>query len=251
MTHPPIGAQMYTVRDAAAEDLRAALQRVAKIGYSGVELAGRFGLTASEVSQTLSDLGLTCISAHVSLADLQNNLGREIETYQVIGADFLVCPWLPPEERGGEAGYYALAADLNRIGEQCQANGLQLCYHHHDFELVRFNGKYALDILLEESDPANLQLEADTYWLKFAGEEPAAYIRRWLGRVPLLHLKDMTATSPPTFAEIGTGILEWPDIFGAAKVGGTQWCIVEQDACFGDPFESLALSLKNLSRLAG
>lgn len=249
MTQIPLVAQMYTVRQAAAQDLRGALRRVAELGYAGVELAGAFGLTAAELSQTLNELNLKGISAHVPLADLRQNLAREIDYYLVVGIKFLICPWLPPEQRGNEAEYRALGAELNRIGAICRASGLQLCYHHHDFELVRFNGKYALDILLEESDPTNLQLEADTYWLKFGGEDPAAYMRRWPGRVPLLHLKDMTATQPVTFAEVGAGILDWPGIFAAASAAGVQWYLVEQDACPGDPFESLRISLDNLRRM--
>jgi len=246
MIHRSIAAQMYTVRQAAAEDFPRALQRVAELGYTGVELAGTFGLTTTELTQTLNGLSLKCVSAHVPLADLRHNLSREIDKYLAVGANFLICPWLSPEQRGGEADYRTLAADLNRIGEVCRASGLQLCYHHHDFELVQFDGKYALDILLEESDPTHVQLEADTYWLKFGGEDPAAYIRRWPGRVPLIHLKDMTATQPPTFAEVGTGILDWPHIFEAAGVVGTHWYIVEQDICPGDPFESLRISFERL-----
>lgn len=249
MTSLPIAAQMYTVRDAAAQDFRGALRRVAELGFSAVELAGTFGLTAAEVSQTLNELGLKCISAHVPLPNLRQNLAREIDYYLAVGAKFLICPWLPPDERGDEAGYRALAAELNRIGEVSQTRGLPLCYHHHDFELVQFNGKHALDILLTESDPANVQLEADTYWLKFGGVDPAAYIRRWSGRVPLIHLKDMTTTQPPTFAEVGTGLLDWPSIFAAATAVGTQCYIVEQDTCPGNPFESLKLSISNLGKL--
>jgi sugar phosphate isomerase/epimerase len=246
MTQRFIAAQMYTVRQAVSQDFHGALKRVAQLGYTAVELTATLDLIAAELAQTLSDLGLKCISIHTPLKDLRQNLSREIELGLGIGVDFIVCPWLPPEQRGGETSYRALGAELNRMGEICRANGLRLCYHHHDFELVQFNGKYALDILLEESDPANVQLEADTYWLKFGGLEPASYLRRWPGRAPLLHLKDMTATQPTTFAEVGAGILDWPQIFAAAEAIGTQWYIVEQDTCPGDPFESLRLSLKNL-----
>jgi sugar phosphate isomerase/epimerase len=246
-----IAAQMYTVRQAAAQDFKGTLQRVAQLGYPAVELAGTYGVAAAELSQILADLGLTCISVHVPLADLRDNLDQALDTCLTLGATYLICPWLPPEERGDEAGYRALAATLNRMGEQCRAGGVQLCYHHHDFELVQFNGQYALDILLENSDPANVKLEADTYWLKFGGIDPAAYLRRRSGRVPLLHLKDMSATQPTTFAEVGVGILDWPGILEAARQAGVQAYIVEQDTCPGDPFESLKLSLENWRELVG
>ncbi len=248
MTHPLV-AQMYTVRQAAAQDFKGALKRVAQLGFAGVELAGVFGLPAAELAQTLKDLGLTCLSAHIPLADLRQNLAQQLDLYLALGARYVICPWLPPEQRGDAASYQALGRELDQIGQTCRANGLQLCYHHHDFELVRFKGKYALDILLEACDPANVQLEADTYWLKFGGEDPAAYLRRWPGRTPLLHLKDMTATQPATFAEVGQGILDWPQIFRAAEEVGVQWFLVEQDKCAGDPFESLEMSLANLRRM--
>lgn len=246
MNSVPIAAQMYTVRETAAQDLRQALRRVADMGYTGVELAGMFDIPAAELAQALKELGLVCISTHAPLADLRQKLEHIIEDCRTVGATYLVCPWLPPEQRGDGQTYRALGIELNAMGEVCRRHGLHLCYHHHDFELVKFDNSYGLDILLESSDPANLQLEADTYWLKFAGLDPAAYIRRWQGRLPLLHLKDMTRTQPPTFAEVGNGILDWPAIFEAAAEAGVKAWIVEQDRCEGDPFESLKTSLQNL-----
>jgi sugar phosphate isomerase/epimerase len=249
MSKSPLAIQMYTVRDAAAQDFPGALQKVAELGYDAVELAGMFDLSATALRQILDDLGLQCISAHVALPNLRNNLDQEIETYLALGASYLVCPVLPLEERGEEAGYRALAAELNQIGERCRAKGIQFCYHHHAFELVQFNGKYGLDILLEDSDPANVQLQADVYWLHIGGEDPATYIRQWPGRVPLIHLKDVSATEPPTFAEVGAGILAWPEILAVAKENGAQWYIVEQDRCPGDPFESAKISIDNYRKM--
>jgi sugar phosphate isomerase/epimerase len=240
---------MYTVRDASARDFKATLRRVAEIGYRAVELAGLYNLTPAELRQTLGDLGLKCVSVHVGLPLLRQNLSHEIETYLTLGASYIVCPWLPPAERGDAAGYRALAAELNGIGERCRDNGLQLCYHNHDFELAQFNGQYALDILLENSDPANVQLEPDLYWLKFAGVDPVAYIRRWAGRAPLLHFKDMSTTQPPTFAEVGTGTLDWAGIMAASKEIGAKWHIVEQDTCPGDPLVSIKISHENYDKL--
>ncbi len=249
MSNLPIAAQMYTVRDASAQDFPGTLKRVAELGFSGVELAGTFNMDTAALAQLLSDLELRCVSAHVPLSDLKYRLQQQIETYRALGATYLVCPWLAPDERGDEITYRELAKLLNRVGAECRANGLQLCYHHHDFELRKFASGSALDILLQETSPENLQLEADTYWLKYGGENPAAYISKWVGRVPLLHLKDMTRTSPPTFAEVGSGTLDWASIFKAAETGRTQWYIIEQDICPGDPFDSLRTSLENLQQM--
>jgi len=240
---------MYTVREAAAEDFPGALRRVAELGYDAVELAGMHDLSVTELGQLLTDLGLKVVSGHVPLPDLRSSLEQRIETYLALGADYLVCPWLPPEERSNEDGFRSIAAELDQIGARCRAQGLQFCYHHHDFELVQFSGKYGLDILLLNSDPAHVQLEADTYWLKVAGVDPADYIHRWSGRVPLVHIKDVTASEPPTFGEVGSGILDWDEILKTSKKAGTKWYIVEQDRCPGDPFASLQISIENYRQL--
>lgn len=247
----PIAVQMYTVREAVQADLLGALRRVAELGYDGVELHDNRGLSAAQIGETLNELSLTCVSGHVSLDALRNNLEEWIEFYQALNASYLVCPWLPPEERGDAKAYEALASELNQFGERCRLAGLRFCYHHHDFELTQFDGKYALDILLDQTDPTNVQLEADTYWLKAGGTDPAAYIRGRADRVPLVHMKDMALSEPFTFAEVGTGSLDWPAIFAAAQVGGAAWYIVEQDVCPGDPFDSIKISLENLRWLLG
>ena len=50
-------------------------------------------------------------------------------------------------------------------------------------------------------------------------------------------------------AEVGEGNLNWPRILSAAAEAGVEWYIVEQDICQRDPFESLAISLRNLKAM--
>jgi sugar phosphate isomerase/epimerase len=47
-------------------------------------------------------------------------------------------------------------------------------------------------------------------------------------------------------AEVGEGNLNWPAILDACKTAGVEWYLVEQDVCQRDPFESLAISLRNM-----
>ena len=68
-----------------------------------------------------------------------------------------------------------------------------------------------------QSDPELVKWEPDVYWIKVGGEDGAAYIRKYSGRCPLIHLKDMTADESRTFAEVGEGIIDWPPIFAASE----------------------------------
>lgn len=92
-------------------------------------------------------------------------------------------------------------------------------------------------------------MELDTYWVKRGGEDPVEYIRKLENRLPLLHIKDMESGEEQFFAEIGDGILDFPAIAQAAEASGTKWLVVEQDLCRRPPFESLAISYRNLKQM--
>jgi sugar phosphate isomerase/epimerase len=49
--------------------------------------------------------------------------------------------------------------------------------------------------------------------------------------------------------EVGEGNLNWPEIIEACRHAGVEYYAVEQDTCCRDPFESLAISLRNLKAM--
>jgi sugar phosphate isomerase/epimerase len=249
MAQPPIALQMYTLRDETTRDFAGTLRNVAEIGYAGVEFAGTGGLGAAELRRLLDDLNLRPAGSHTGLDQLESNLNAALDYNQAMGNHFVVCPYLPQERRGSADAYRALGDVLNRAGAACKQRGLQLCYHNHDFEFQQFDGQYALDILYAATDPDLVKAELDTYWIKKGGADPAAYIRQYFGRCPLIHLKDIAPDAKGSFAEVGEGTQDWPAIFAASEAGGARWYIVEQDVCPRPPLESVAISLGNLRKM--
>src|SRR5438105_1799859 len=67
-------------------------------------------------------------------------------------------------------------------------------------------------------------------------------------RVALVHLKDMANDESRTFAEVGTGRMDFDSIFIASEAAGVEWFIVEQDKCQRPALASAALSLDYLRR---
>lgn len=245
----PIALQLYTVRDALQKDFAATLHRVREIGYTHVEMAGFGTHTAATVKAMLDDAGLTPTSSHCPIDRLESDIEAALADIHTLGVKYIVCPWLPEERRKDEAGWRQCARVLDKAGSATQAAGVTLCYHNHSFEFVDVGGRTALDLLYDETDPAHVQAELDTYWIKHGGSDPAAYIRRLPQRCPLLHIKDMASNAERSFAEIGAGVLDWKGIFDAAETSGVVWAIVEQDICPGDPLESIRTSLESLKRM--
>lgn len=245
MTHIPVALQLYTLRDLAAEDFVGTMRSVAEMGYAGVEFAGYGGLSAMEMKALLEELGLNPAGSHVPLHLLENDLEGVIDYSLEIGNPYVVCPFLPPDRWQEEASLRATAQSLNRIGAACKEQGLQFCYHNHAFEFQTLDNGYILDILYGDTDPELVRAEVDTYWVQYAGFDPAELIERYRERVLLVHLKDMDPEDR-SFAEVGEGTLDWKAIFAASEAAEAEWTIVEQDRCKRPPLESARLSLENL-----
>lgn len=248
MANVPIALQLYTVRDETAKDFAGTMRKVAKMGYSGVEFAGTGGLSAAEMKDLLAETGLRPVGSHIALAAMEADLDEVIAYNTAIGNPYVGVPFLPKEMQN-PAGFRALAASLNRLGGTLKSAGLSLYYHNHAFEFDVHDGVRGWDILVAETDPALVSLEIDVYWAAYAGEDPAALIRRSAGRFALVHLKDMIGQGEErTWAEVGEGIIDFPSIFQASEAQGVQWYIVEQDRCARPTLESARLSAANLRK---
>ncbi len=252
MSKLPVALQLYTVRDQLAKDYVGTVEQVAKIGYRYVELAGR-PLPEAELKALFKRLKLQVISGHEGMDNLQKDTDGLISFYRDLGAPYLTLPSLPGAVR--ESGdYVRVFAEMNRIGEKCHAKGLTFCYHNHDFEFkTRVGDQTLFDAIYSHTDPRYVQAQIDTYWVYFAGLDPAAVIRQYAGRCPLIHLKDMpkdftTFARPARFAEVGEGQLDMQAIFAASEASGAKAYIVEQDLCDRPSLESAKLSFDNLHK---
>ncbi|WP_173915532.1 sugar phosphate isomerase/epimerase [Halobacillus sp. Marseille-Q1614] len=242
----PTAVQLYTLRKETEKDFEGTLRKVADLGFAGVEFAGLGSYTASEMKQLLDELGLKAVSSHVPLEQIKNNLTQVIEVQKTLGSEYIVCPYFEPE---GEADYIKLIGVLKRAGEMCRLEGITLCYHNHDFELDKLSdGRTALETIFDDVEPADLKAELDIYWLQKAGQDPAAWIDRYQGRTPLIHLKDMTTDEEQFFAELGTGGVDLEAVLTKGEAAGVKWWIVEQDASRLTPLESLEISINYLKK---
>lgn len=245
----PIAIQVYSVRDAAAEDMRGTLQQLKDMGYDGVEFAGLYDHEPEEIKKLTDEIGLTPISAHVPLDTLLKDIPGVVADYKKIGCRFIAIPWLAEQRRPGFPRYEETLQDIVKIAEEVRRQGLTLLYHNHDFEFVKVNGQYALDLMYENIPASLLQTEIDTCWVNVGGVDPAAYVLKYTGRAPLVHLKDFVGEKsenmygligadegqkpqrPSNFAlhPVGHGVQDIPAIIEASEKAGAEWLIVEQD----------------------
>lgn len=245
----PIALQLYSVRDDMAADFEGTLHKVKALGYDGVEFAGLFGHSPEDVRDMCARAGLKPLSAHVPFVDMMADPEGVLADYKKIGCEYVVIPYLTEEYRPGQPKFQEVIDGAKKLGEIANRLGMQLGYHNHDFEFAKIDGKYALDILYQEVPAELLKAQLDTCWVNVGGEDPAKYIRKYAGRVPVIHLKDFVGTKSQNMyaligisedkksadteefclRPVGSGKQDFPAILKACEESGTKWVVVEQD----------------------
>jgi sugar phosphate isomerase/epimerase len=239
-----VAAQLYTVRDFIQKpaDIAASLKKVRTIGYEAVQVSAMGPIDEAELRRMLDGEGLVCCATHENSSKILSEPRWVVDRLQRLGCRYTSYPYPSGYDLTDAKQLAGLISKLDAVGAVLAAAGLVLTYHNHAIEFSRADGRLALELIYEKTDPAHLQAEIDTYWVQAGGGDPVDWCRRLRGRLPLLHLKDYrfdSSANKPVMAEIGSGVLEWKKIIAAAEESGCEWFIVEQDTCPGDPFDSL------------
>ena len=239
-----IGVQLYTVRALFEADPQATLSALAEIGIKDCETAGLFDHSAADIRAMMDDLGLISRSGHIGLDVLRDDsvFAANLEDAATLGQDRLYLGWIAPEERGPDQ-YRALAALLNRRGEQAKAAGMMVGYHNHEFEFIEEGGTTGYDILLSETDPAFVTMELDLFWVADAGKDALALIDSAPDRFSAVHIKDRTKTGE--MAPAGDGTLDFATVLPHALSKGVNRFYIEHDNP-ADPLVSVGRSYTHL-----
>ncbi|UCZ52797.1 sugar phosphate isomerase/epimerase [Bacillus shivajii] len=244
-------AQLYTLRNELKEDFPGVLRELKKRGWEAVQIDGLFGYSAEEISAVLKETGLESAGMHIGLDRMKHDLDNVIKEAILFNTKDIFCHYMEEPMQNVE-GYKQAKRELLETAQKLESLGFRVGYHNHDFEFeTTVDGKNALDYVLEPVGNRFIYPEIDTYWIKKAGRDPLSFIKKYTGRTPYLHLKDMTTDGREFFAEVGTGSIDFEAILSWGQKNGVEWYVVEQDYCEGSPFDSLSVSFNNLKKIEG
>ena len=253
-----IGVQLYTVRTVLPQDPLKVLRALEQIGYREAELNMD---NLDGVFPALKQTSLKPVSLHLDSTLFvrgQDKIPAALDAAKTREVEYVVCPYVAPEDRGGEDMMKKLGDTLNKAGEMSQKLGMRLCYHNHAFDFAPSGNGTLLDVLLQAADPKLVSLELDIMWAQVAGLEPVSVLKKYGNRIALLHLKNVAEgtekryneTVPKTaFREVGNGVIDIPAVLSAAAQAGVKHYFVEQDQVPADPVDSLRLSYAYLAKL--
>lgn len=239
----PIALQLWSVQDETEKDFFGTLEKVAEMGYDGVEFAGYYGKTADEIQVKLAELGLKAAGSHIQYEQFLTNLDEVLAFEKVLGNKNLIVPWAAFDT---VEEWQLFADNMKTIAEKVIAAGFNFSYHNHNHEFEELNGQPILTWLLQEVPTLNVEL--DTYWVQFAGVDAVEYMAKYAGRMKLVHLKDQKE-NPIESTEIGNGVLDIASYVKQAEENGVDWFVIEQEAFTQPTLKSVEIGLINLKRI--
>jgi sugar phosphate isomerase/epimerase len=253
MTKFKIAAQLYTVRDFLKTDSQVfdTFKRIKAAGYNAVQVSGLGEVKFETIKEASEREGLTICATHIGFERLKNDIESVIKQHKLWNCNYVGIGSMPGEYRKDRDGYIRFAKEASEFGKVLLNSGLQLIYHNHNFEFIKFDGVTGMEILMNESDKDAFHFEIDTFWVQSGGGNPVEWIEKMRSRMKVVHFKDMAINDEgkPVMAEIGEGNLSWKNIIESCDKIGVEWAAVEQDICVRSPFDCLETSLVNLKSL--
>jgi inosose dehydratase len=253
--------------DARNPAWRSVLKDCADAGYKGIELGpvGFMPEDPAELGEALSEHDLELIGGVVfrpfhdanAWEDVLDGSVRTCKALIAHGAQHLVLidsisPRRAPTAGRAEAAEQMDAAEWaayrDRIAQIAKMGaeeyGLTVGIHAHAAGFMDFEPE--LERLLNEVPEETLKICFDTGHHSYAGFDPVAFMKRYVGRISYMHFKDIDpavkadviakgtgfyeACGQEIFCNLGKGDVDFPAVRQVLLDAGFEgWCTVEQD----------------------
>jgi sugar phosphate isomerase/epimerase len=244
-----IGIQLWTVRSLFKENPAAMMNMLAATGFTQIEFANLEPLPVSprELRKMADDLGIIFPSSHFNPPVFFDTPQKVIDIAGELGCNYVINSWIDEKERTN-AGYRGQAERFNKVGADMRKAGFRYGFHNHQFEFAKMDGdKTGYDILVQNTDPALVDMELDMYWVVDGGADILDLLNRYRGRFKLAHIKDRTADGK--MVDVGEGAIDWKAMIAKATDVGIEYFFVEHDEPAAPIAASVATSYNYLRDL--
>jgi sugar phosphate isomerase/epimerase len=252
------GVQLYSLRNQLQKDVPGTLAQIRAMGFTEVESAGFYGLSAADFAAALRKAGLVCRSGHYPFERFRDDAAGVFKDAKTMGSTFVILPWIPHDGAFTRETCLAAAELFTKAARAAKGEGLRFGYHLHGYEFQPSREGTLFDTLVEETPADLVGFQVDVVWALAGGNDPAALIEKLGPRAILTHLKDLSRDikfTPPTSelpvtgnTVLGTGVLDFSAILKASKKAGIERHYLEDEG--PDSVEHLPRSLAYIRRLA-
>ena len=243
-----LGLQLFQfpAHELCKERIVSTFKKIKGLGYDGVEYSISSSYSGEQIKDYAQAAELIPKSFGADIDQMKKDPMMIIKKAQTLGSKYIIAPY-NEFESFDEIIYFANI--YNGFGKACADNGLVLNYHNHFREFELFDGKFALEILLEKTNPKYLKAQFDVLFMHQMGVLSYDFIAKYKGRCPSIHVKDFKA---PDFISmpIGTGEIDLSKLVEAASQCHTEWLIVEMSkpTLAENYFGKIEISMRNLKK---
>jgi sugar phosphate isomerase/epimerase len=209
---------------------KSVLRKTVEFGFSEIEIGDYLGDSASAFLKYCKEIDLIPVAGGIDFNASDEDTLKRIDTLKELGLKYAVVYW--PWMTGGpfKLDDCKRSVDvLNSLGDLCYKNDLTLCWHNHDKEFLPMDEDLPFNFLMNHTEMNLVKCEMDIYWVKKGGADPLAMLKKYPGRIVILHVKDMAPGSAQDFECPGNGIIDFPSIFAEAQKQEIAHYIVERD----------------------
>ena len=243
------GVQLYSFRDSMLKNPKGTLEEIASLGFKEIESAGSakgyyYGLKPSEMGETCKTLGMKLTSGHVRLDD---QFDKTMDDAVASGQEYVICSSMPSDGQTID-NYKKVAEQFNKAGEACKKLGLKFGYHNHEYEFESEDGQVLYDVLMDNTQSDLVYMELDLGWVVVAEKDPIAYFKKYPGRFPLWHLKDMNMSKKES-TEFGKGGLDIELMMKNQELSGVEHIYIEQEEYASTPYDSMKYNMNFLNTI--
>ncbi len=206
---------------------------LASLGYTEVEGNDLALSDPDALATALTKNNLRMPTAHIALSTLEADAAGTIELAKQLGITHLFAPYLDPNDRpNNRSGWRQLGQRLASLHADYKPRGIVIGWHNHDFEFIACDdGSMPMTELLDAAP--EIAWEADLAWIQRADVDPKTWLNQYAGRIPAIHVKDIApageCADEDGWADVGTGVMDWPSLFAAARAAKVQHFIMEHD----------------------
>jgi sugar phosphate isomerase/epimerase len=252
-----IGLQLYSLRNQFAKDVPGTMAKIKSYGIKEIEIGDTYGLSFPEFIKLIAQNQLQVVSYGTDFERLMNFPQSVADDARAYGAKFVVCYWIP--HKGDTLTLEDInraAAVFNKAGKVLAQNGLLLCYHPHGYEFQPHEKGTLFDYMVDTFDARYVYLQMDVFWIKQAGQDPVALLKRYANRWIMLHLKDRKPGTPDSKngrvdiesnVTLGKGDVGIDAIMKEAKAIGIKHYFIEDESSRAE--EQIPQSLSYLKSL--
>ena len=187
-------------------------------------------VSVSFIAKCLKESGMASVSVQDFYEIIRENPDYYIGLNAATGGKWLCVSRIPDRLKSPE-GLDAYIVELRAMQETLTPLGQKVCFHPVTADFTAVPGMNAVEYLFENMPELDICL--DLFHLNRNCPDMPAFIRKYAGRVCMVHFKDSIGD---TLVPAGQGQVNWDGVVRACLDAGVPYAFAEQERWDRDPY---------------